>query len=299
MEPVLEEAARRNQRGTLRALGLFGLVFGACLAAMLALGGFVLYLLGGEEALGGRTAAEAWQPGLGCNVVGIAVRGTITVSPYGVAPEDCANGCPAVTASDDVIEYLRTAGEDPRIKAILLDIDSPGGEPVASEEIAAALQATGKPTVAWVRQTAASGAYWIASAADTVVASANSDLGSIGASMSYLDNVSQNEKEGLHFNSLSSAKFKDSGSPDKPLTDEDIALFQRDVAITHQNFVQAVAANRSLSEDAVSALADGSTMLGRMALDNGLIDRIGGQAEAYGALREAAGEDPEICWGGL
>lgn len=298
MEPQLEEKARRNQSRFVRWLGQFGLSFAGSFMAMVLLGLGALFLLG-DESLGGRTDAEAWVPAYGCNVVGIAVRGPISVSGYGYAEEECMDGCPAETISDEVIEYIHAASEDDAIKAILLDIDSGGGEPVASEEIATALAAAGKPSVAWVRQYATSGAYWIASAADTIVASANSDVGGIGVTMSYLDNVALNEQEGLRFNSLSSGKYKDSGSPDKELTDDEAALFARDLAIMHANFIAAVAQNRELSIEQVTALSDGSTMLGRMALENGLIDTVGGQAEAYAALVEAVGEEPEICWAGI
>lgn len=288
-----EETAKRNQKGALKALGLLGIVFGGCLLAMVTLGGVGLLLLG-EDMLGGRTYAETWIPSLGCNVVGIAVRGEIGIT------SDCTDeGCYVTTASDDILEYLKTAREDDSIQAILIDIDSPGGGPVASEEIANAIKATGKPTVAWVRQYAASGAYWIASAADTIVASLNSDVGSIGVSMSYLDATNANEQDGLTFNSLSTGRYKDTGSPDKPLTDDEKALLERDLYITHENFIAAIAENRGLSLEVVSELADGSTMLGRMALESGLIDMLGGQEEAYGVLAETIGEEPEVCWGGL
>ena len=280
------------------ALGVFILVFLATGAALGvgALG--VLWFLG-EEVLGGRTSAEAWAPAFDCNVVGIAVRGPIVIASDTIPAEDCVNGCPVVTASDDVLEYLRTASENDAIKGVILDIESGGGYPVPSEEIANAVAEVGKPSVAWVRQIAASGAYWIASAADTIVASPNSDVGSIGVSMSYLDYSGQNEEDGLNFNSLSSGKFKDTGSPDKPLTDEERTLLERDIKITHANFVAAVAANRGLTVEQVQAMADGSTMLGAMAQGSGLVDALGGQSEAYAALATAIGEEPVICWAGI
>ena len=279
-------------------IGVFVLVFLATGAAMaVAAIGAVWWL--GEDVLGGRTYAETWTPALGCNVVGIAVRGPIVVSGDSLRAEDCVDGCPVVTASDEVIEYLRTARENETIKGVLLDIESAGGYPVPSEEIAQAVAGVGKPSVAWLRQVAASGAYWVASAADTVVASANSDVGSIGVSMSYLDYAAQNETDGLTFNSLASGKFKDSGSPDKELTEEERALFERDITIMHDNFVSAIATNRNLPKETVSALADGSTMLGAMAKEQGLVDQLGGQTEAYAALEAAIGEKPVICWAGL
>jgi protease-4 len=282
----------------LRILGNFGLVFAACLLAILAVGGTALLFLG-EEVLGGRSSAEAWTPALDCNVVGIAVRGPITVSAGGFAPEECLYGCEYITSSDEVLEYLNEARDNNDIKAILIDIESGGGEPVPSEEIAMAVKNTEKPSVAWIRQVGTSGAYWIASAADTIIASANSDVGSIGITMSYLDNVNKNYQEGLTYNSLSSGKYKDAGNPDRALTEEEVDLFRRDLAIIHTNFIAAVAANRAMPLEQVAALADGSTMLGAMALENGLIDAIGGQKEAYTVLEELIGEEPVVCWGGL
>lgn len=290
------QPVRKNP--ALRMLGHFGLVFAACLLAILAVGGTALLFLG-EEVLGGRSSAEAWTPAPGCNVVGITVRGPITVSASGFAPEECLYGCEYITSSDEVLEYLNEARDNEDIKAILIDIESGGGEPVPSEEIAGAITQSGKPSVAWIRQVGASGAYWIASAADTIVASENSDVGSIGITMSYLDNVTQNEEQGLTYNSLSSGKYKDAGNPDRSLTDEELDLFRRDLAIIHTNFIAAVAVNRALPLEQVAALADGSTMLGAMALENGLIDAIGGQKEAYAALEEQIGEEPVVCWAGL
>ncbi|MDP3402842.1 MAG: S49 family peptidase, partial [bacterium] len=83
------------------------------------------------------------------------------------------------------------------------------------------------------------------------------------------------------------------------LTEEEVDLFRRDLAIIHTNFIAAVAENRALPLEQITALADGSSMLGAMALENGLIDAIGGQKEAYAALEEQIGEEPVVCWGGL
>lgn len=281
-----------------KLLTLFIIVFSASLLAMSTFGIGAITLVG-DSFGGGGTDAESWSPSMGCNVVGIAVHGDISITPYSYSPEECAEGCPSGTYSDDVIQYLHTAREDDSILAVLLDVSSYGGEPVASEEIAEAVKNTEKPSVAWIRQSGTSGAYWIASAADTIIASANSDVGSIGITMSYLDNVNKNNQEGLTYNSLSSGKYKDAGNPDRALTEEEVDLFRRDLAIIHANFIAAVAENRALPLEQVAALADGSSMLGAMAIENGLVDAIGGQKEAYAALEEKIGEEPVVCWGGL
>ncbi|KKT86671.1 MAG: Signal peptide peptidase SppA, 36K type [Microgenomates group bacterium GW2011_GWA1_Microgenomates_45_10] len=91
-------------------------------------------------------------------------------------------------------------------------------------------------------------------------------------------------------------EFKNAGDPNKPLTAEERKLFQRDLDIMLDNFISDVAHNRSIPLEEVRKLADGSSMLGTMALQNKLIDKIGGQTEVKRYLKEKIGEDPEICW---
>jgi len=174
-------------------------------------------------------------------------------------------------------------------------VHSYGSYPVAGEEVANAMRKAQKPTVAIIRNGGLSAAYYAATGADKIFASVNSDVGSIGVTMSYLDSSLQNQKEGLTYNQLSAGRFKDAGDPDKKLSAEEIKLFMRDVDIIHQNFIKAVAENRDLDINKVRALADGSSMLGEMALKNGLIDQIGGIDEAKEYLKEKIGADVEIC----
>ena len=84
--------------------------------------------------------------------------------------------------------------------------------------------------------------------------------------------------------------------PDKSLTQEEKDLMMRDVNILHQNFIEAVAENRDMDIEKVKELADGSTMLGQMALEKGLIDKIGVYHNAMDYLEELVGEKAEICW---
>lgn len=224
----------------------------------------------------------------GCNVSGVSIIGDIVT----LAGDEETS----YTSADDIIYYLQLAEEAKETKAVLIEIDSVGGYPVAAEEMAMAIKRLNKPTVAIIREYGNSAAYWVASAADIIFASKNSELGSIGVTFSYLDYSEQNQKEGIKFIDLSSAKFKDSGDPDKALTQEEKDLMMRDVNIIHQNFVEAVAENRNMDIEKVKKLADGSTMLGQMALDNGLVDRIGVYHDALDYLEELLGEKAEICW---
>src|SRR3989338_9119190 len=231
-----------------------------------------------------------------CNVSGITLHGDLYTY---IAPADFdAEGTLLYdeSASEDIVYQIEQAEKDEQIKAIILEIDSYGGGPTAGEEVANALKNVGKPTVALIREGGVSAAYRAASGADIIFASQNSDVGSIGVTMSYLDNTAQNQKEGLSYNQLSSSKFKDTGDPNKKLSAEEINLLMRDVNIMHQNFIKAVAENRGLDIEKVRKLADGSTMMGEMALQNGLIDQIGGYYEVKEYLKEKIGEDVEVCW---
>jgi len=227
-----------------------------------------------------------------CNVFGIELHGDLTTY---IMPSDSDAGYDQ-SASEDIMYLIETAEKDENIKAILLEIDSYGGQPVAGEEVSIALKNAQKPTAVLIRSAGVSAAYLAATGADKIFASKNSEVGSIGVTMSYLDYSQQNQKDGLTYNRLSSGKFKDAGDPDKTLTAQETELFMRDVNIMYQNFVNAVARNRNLDAKKVEILADGSTMLGEMALENGLIDQIGGFPEMEEHLKEKIGQDVEICW---
>jgi protease-4 len=186
---------------------------------------------------------------------------------------------PSVNPED--VEYLMQFAEaDPYVLGVLAEIDSYGGSGAGAELIANRLKSSSLPVAASVRESAISAGYLIATGADTIFASPFSDVGSIGITMSYLDNSLQNEDQGLEFISLASGKYKDAGTPDKPLTAEERALFERDLRIWHDVFVQAVAENRNLRLADVQALADGSSMAASLALQHGLIDAIGTREDA-------------------
>jgi len=232
-----------------------------------------------------------------CNVFGIELYNDLETVVY--LDED-NSGADFDTlyesTSSGIVDTIEWAEEDESVKAIIFSIDSVGGTPVAAEEVANALKRASKPTVVLIREYGNSGAYYAATGADMIFASLSSDVGGIGVSMSYVDYAKQNQKDGLTFNQIISGKFKDMGDPDKILTAEEKALAMRDVKILHEIFIKAVAENRNLDIEKVRAIADGSSMLGQMALDNGLIDKIGDLNDAKQYLREQIEEEVEICW---
>ena len=201
-----------------------------------------------------------------------------------------------ISASEEISYLIKQANEDDDIKGIIIEVDSPGGLPVAGSEIASALKQSVKPTVAVIRQSGLSSAYWAISGADYIFASKNSDVGSIGITSSYLDNVAKNKKDGNAYVELVAGKYKDAGSPDRPLSDEEKGLFQRDLNIIHQNFIADVAVNRDIPLADVKKIADGSSVLGEQAKVLKLIDEIGDLRDAEKYLEDKIGEKPEVCW---
>ncbi len=232
-----------------------------------------------------------------CNTVVVPLSGDILFgNPYAaLGPTDEGGASLPYTDADFVVSLLHNAEQDPNVAAVMLQVDSYGGTPVASEVILDAMNELTKPSVALVREAGTSGAYMAAMGADTIIASPFSDVGSIGITSSYLQTVGQNTKEGLEFVSLASGKFKDSGNPNKPLTAEERTLFERDMAAWHEHFVDLVAKSRSMEREKVVRLADGSALPGALALSEGLVDMLGNRATAKAVLSTALGYEAILC----
>lgn len=236
-----------------------------------------LYLFGDwHDEWSGYNARQDISDGF-CNIAVIPIDGEITTFPY--IPADGSDGSHVTTSMSDTMSLLGMAEADPYIMGIFTLIDSGGGSPAGSQMITEALKYSSLPNVAYILDIGASGAYLIATGADTIIANPFADIGSLGITMSYLDNSRQNKDTGIEFVSLASGKFKDSGTPDKPLTAEERSLFERDLKISHEEFVKEVAKNRDLPLEDVAKLADGSTLPAPLALENKLIDSIGGKED--------------------
>lgn len=232
-----------------------------------------------------------------CNIAGINLHGELaTYAPISATAEGDLYSNDDITGSEDIILAIRAAERAENIQAILLDVDSPGGGPVAGQEVMNVLKSSEKPTIAVIRERGLSAAYWAATGADVIFASSISDVGGIGVTGSYLQNVRFNQKEGYEYIDLSTGKFKDTGNPDRTLTEEERTLIMRDIQKIHDVFVKTVAENRKLKVEQVAALADGSSILGDEALRKGLIDYIGSYTEAKEYLKKQFGKQGLICW---
>ena len=196
-----------------------------------------------------------------------------------------------VSKSDATIKLIHTYRDDPNVKAIVLRIDSPGGSVAPVQEIFTELEKIEKPIIASMGGTAASGGYYIACAADTIVANPGTLTGSIGVIMQFTRMKGLYDKVGLEHQNIKSGQFKDTGSPFRELTEQERAVLQATVDDVHNQFVDTIskARGRLLTHDQVVELADGRIFSGKQALESKLIDQLGNLPDAIKIAGEQAG----------
>jgi len=194
------------------------------------------------------------------------------------------------------VDEIRQFAKDDGIRAIVLRIESPGGVVAAAQEIYDELgkvRRRGKPIVASMGGIAASGGYYIACGADSIVANPGTLTGSIGVIMRLPNAEELLKKIGLRYEVIKTGKYKDTGSMSRPMTPEERALLQEMLDDVHDQFVTVVSVDRNIDKDAVMEFADGRVMSGRQALELGLVDRLGGFRDAVLLAAELAGIDGE------
>lgn len=204
----------------------------------------------------------------------------------------------AIVSSRDTLKQIKDFRKNDSIKAILLRIESPGGVVGPSQEIYREIRRTIKikPVVASLGSVAASGAYYIASAASYIIADPGTITGSIGVIIHFPNLEGLFDKIGYQSITIKSGPFKDIGNPDRKMTPEEKALLQTTVNQTYDQFVRAVAQGRDLPEDYVRKLADGRIIMGEEALKLKLVDQLGNYEDAVikaGRLGGISGE-PQV-----
>lgn len=187
--------------------------------------------------------------------------------------------------SKTLIRQIKDIEKNPGIKAVIFEINSPGGSAVASEEVASAVKSLKKYKVAVIRETGTSGAYWVASACDKIVASRMSITGSIGVISSYLDFAGLLERYNVTYQRLVSGSYKDIGTPYRHLTPDEEKLLQKKIDMIHSYFVDSVASNRKMPVEKMKELSTGMFFLGFEAKELGLVDEIGGREEAVELIK--------------
>lgn len=194
--------------------------------------------------------------------------------------------------ADSVVEELNDYAEDSSIKAIVLRIDSPGGGVVVSQEIYNAVRNArkeGKKVVASMGTVAASGGYYVAAAADRIVANPGTLTGSIGVKMEFANIEKLLEKIGVKGMVVKAGEYKDVGSPFREMSEQEKKLLQDVIDDVHSQFITAIAEGRNLQEAEVRAIADGRIFTGRQALDLKLVDQLGDLSDSIKVAGELVG----------
>ena len=197
-----------------------------------------------------------------------------------------------ITDSQYITNQVKKFRQDKRIRGIILRIDSPGGAVGPSQEIydeVIKTRESGKTIYASMGALAASGGYYIASAAEKIFANPGTLTGSIGVIMAFSNAKGLMEKIGLQPEIVKAGEYKDIGSPARAMTQKERNLLQSVVTDVHQQFIEAVASGRDISVAEVTKIADGRILTGRQAYSLNLVDQMGGLQVSIDQLAHKVG----------
>ena len=210
------------------------------------------------------------------------------------------NGTAGTVGGDSFARLIREVRDDPSVSALVLRIDSPGGSAWASEQIRRELELTrraGKPVIASMSATAASGGYWIATGASEIHAHPLTLTGSIGIFALFPDLSGPLDRLGVGVDGVATGPFAGVPDPRRPLTLEAVDIMQRSLEFGYRRFLQTVADARDMSVEEVDRVARGRVWTGEAAHKLGLVDELGGLYDAIAAAAERVGlEEYEVIW---
>jgi protease-4 len=218
---------------------------------------------------------EQWSFGTGdVKVVRMELTGFITRESEAGFLE------PAFDKIENLLLAIRAATNDEDVKAIIFEVDSPGGSVTSSDELYTALMNfkashPERKVIVYMRDLAASGGYYIAMAGDWLIAQPTTLVGSIGVIMQSLNWKGLSERIGITDTTIKSGENKDLLNPFRETSPEQIAMLQEMIDRMYQRFIGLVSANRGMDDEALKTLADGRVFSGDQALELKLVDQIG------------------------
>lgn len=258
-------------------------------------GGVILLGLAFLVFLGILLLSSASTPLFGKCVAVVGIKDEITTSS---SPPTLFSD--AVPGSEDIASTIEALNKRDDVGAVVFVIDSPGGSVVATREIYDAVKGLDKPKVAYFREVAASGAYYIASGTDYIISDPDALTGSIGVIMTLSDMSGLFGKIGYNVTAIKSGDTKDIGTYARPMTEKERQILQSLVDEIFAEFKGIVVANRGPRLDMArfSEILDGRMLSGRQAKEAGLVDALGTKKDAImqaARLANITDEEPSIC----
>lgn len=250
---------------------------GPILTVLLILGGVALFLFAGMAVIGHVFHAPGHSLTFGGKIGVIPLEGTL---------DD----------SGPILSQIVQFREDRSIRAIVLRVNSPGGRVAPAQEIYKEIQRTTrtKRVIVSMGDVAASGGYYVAAAADRIVANPGTILGSIGVIMEFLQVQELLKKAGVGVEVLKSGEFKDIGSPHREMTAQERALMMEMLHDIQAQFIQAVAQGRKIPREEIEQIADGRVFSGKRGKELGLVDQLGNFQDAVNLAKRMTGIQGDV-----
>jgi len=245
----------------------------------------VLAVVVGAVRIGGRVAGSLFPAH---NVAEVAVEGPITRDGGGGLTSP-----PVGAQADDIVEQIERAGEDRGSRALLLKLNTPGGEIVPSEDIRLAAERFDGPTVAYATDVCASGGYDIAAGCDELWAREGSIVGSIGVIGSRVNAEELADRLGLSYEQFTAGEYKDAGVPLKEMREDEREYLQGIVDEYYDQFVETVAEGREMDAQTLRD-TEARIYLGETAAEKGLVDELGTREDLETSLEQRLGEPVRI-----
>ena len=204
----------------------------------------------------------------------------------------------SITDSEDICKQIKKAEKDKEVSALIINLNTPGGEVNAADDIHNAItnfrKKTGKPVIALMNSIATSGGYYVAVACSRIISGRLTMTGSIGVIINTYNYKGLFDKIGLVSEVYKSGEMKDMLNGARQRTPQEIALVQELVDECYSEFVKLVSAGRRIPESKIrnSAIGDGRIIHGKKALELGLVDEIGRMKEAVAAAEKLSGNPP-------
>ncbi|MFC7324776.1 signal peptide peptidase SppA [Halorubrum rutilum] len=242
---------------------------------------------------GGRIVARLTRGRFGdadeYNAAKVTVSGPITRKSGRPSPLSGPGG----TTADDVVEQIEAADEDGDVEALVVELNTPGGEVLPSDDIRRAAADFDGPTVAYATDTCASGGYWIASGCDELWARDASLVGSIGVVGSRPNAAGLADKLGISYEQFTAGEYKDAGVPLREIEEDEREYLQGIIDGYYEQFVETVSEGRDMDAEAIRE-TEARVYLGTDALEIGLVDELGTEDDVEDRLAELIDAEPEV-----